>query len=227
MRILSSFSLLLACIFSISCSNPTDPSQHDLIERILAEIPISLPLQTPENESDPDYLLVAGKCDSILTLRRNSLQSRIQPFLEENIGLLEKRDSSYYWVMEQFDGNCMLMITPGDTLYFKIEWGLPLEPILHGSYYHEGYVIPATGQGRLSACNGNYSWGWGPTDYGFRLSVLEESGDWSGSSTVLVDSTAGGGFIEEYLGIGIRFSGKWDELGHGSWWNVAEQTGEW
>jgi len=226
MRILSSFIVILsACVYSASCSNPTDPSRHNLIERILAEIPISLPLQTSENESDPDYLLVAGKCDSILNLRRNSLQHRIRPFIEDNIHSV-RNGSSYQWTMQQFDGNCILTITPGDTLYFRVEWGIPLEPILHGSTYHEGFVIPATGEGRLSTCNGSYIWGWGPTDYGFRLSVLEESGDWSGASAVLVDSTAGGGFIEEYLGIGIRFSGQWDELGHGSWY-ADLQTGEW
>ncbi len=217
-------SILFTSVFLATCSNPTAPSPHSLIEQILAHVSISLPPITAENESEAGRLQVAGKCDSLLYARLSVLNYRIRPFLTEDIQPI-KKGSSYQWTMRTIDSNgssaCVLTITPGDTLHFRLEWGFYIPK------NHTGWVVPGTGEGQLSAHDKHYIWHWGPTDYGFRLSVLEETVDWSGASAVLVDSSNGGGYIKESLGISIQFLGEWDLFGHGTWWSTSLGSGNW
>jgi len=216
-------SVLCVCILALSCSSPTDPSKHELIEQLIAELPLVMPIKTPENSTDDGLLLVAMKCDELLLAHHFALRPMLIQVLENGVHP-ERVESSWRWhcsAESSDDGIIVLTITPGDTLFFHIEWESA------ANAYNDGWVIPGTQEGRLFSFGGVREWSWGPNSFGYHLARSAPATDWSGTYTDMADSTNGGGYITEKEGIGLIFEGKWDESGHGSWWSKTLGSGSW
>lgn len=223
LRLLSS-SVLTLFLLLVSCSSPTDPTKSRLLEHILAELPLSLPVQTPANESDPGFQWVTGKCDTLQHNHYVDMYWKIEPFLDEGIHPT-KIDSAYQWrrpLRAGSDDEIVLTVIPGDTISFRIEWPGP-------NTFHEGWVIPAVNEGHLSAFGGVREWYWGPTSYGYHLYMGESvvCGLWTWSWFEMANLTNGSGFFRENCGIELQFRGDWDSLGHGSWWSATLGSGDW
>jgi hypothetical protein len=207
---------------AVSCSSPTDPTRSLLLESILADLPLSPPQQTSDNIHDWGFQWVTGKCDTLQSAHYFDLNWWIEPFLEERIHP-EKVGSAYQWRRpfgEASLDEIILTVIPGDSISFRIEWSVM-------NAYHTGWVIPAESRGYLSAYGGVREWYWGPTAYGFHLVMEEYDPAWEGLRFEMADSTCGGGFFFEKLGIELRFSGNWDSVGHGEWWCFHLGSGDW
>jgi hypothetical protein len=214
--------LLISVLGFLSCSSPTSPSKAHLLERLIADLPLTPPVQTSANESDPGFIFISGYFHAITSNRTHALRKRIEPFLAEGIRP-EIYGSTYVWrrwIDIGTPGEVVVTVTQGEVLSFRIEWPSIVEMV------YEGWISLDNDIGYLSADNGTEEWCWGPVTFGYRLEMWSQQ-NLTGPEVVIADSTYGGGYYIHRYNSNIITEGHWDSFGHGSWWTKNTGSGSW
>ena len=218
-------SVVLLLAVSLSCSSPTRSTGSEILQQLLDIPSTSFPPETVENASDPGFITATEYLQDLLDQFYFYYRCWVEPFLEEKISP-KRIDGALQWQCLRevtTPETVILTVVPGDTLEFYIQrigsdWPRNMN-------FMEGRVIPDIEEGFVSVAGNEL--GWMPTTEGYRLSHIWLLGGWENPITVAVDSTAGGGYLEKYEGLNIRFKANWDKLGHGSWWSYDQGSGEW
>jgi hypothetical protein len=226
--------LLLILVFGAitfeGCTRNSETDTHVEVLNLLLDMPpIPFPQRTVQNRDSVGFLITESFCYQMAQPRWYYEDWMRRAALEDEKPRRDGKDLVWEILSDDEVSAFSLRVTPGDTMFFVMNWQGPAYESLEVQQAY-GEVVPGR-QGSIykgvrDTPESYRRARWWPTADGYGFSTINESPPQL-EFTAHVSTNGGGVSILDALSQGLVFEAAWDTLGHGTYWWYGSGSGGW